>query len=421
MVEGNLITEGYISDMDFKEAQRLEGEGQYDEAEEAYKELLERSRNVQMQDAIMQRIKQMREKQEFAEDEKKDEETEEIFNWEISKRHFVDIIGYQRHKKILRRIIGMPTQRPEAYDRFKLAQSTGIIFYGAPGTGKTALAQAVSGELGIQLATIKVSEILSKHVGESEKKIAQAFAEARRKQPAILFFDEIDVLGMSRDKTSSEGTGAEIRSTITELLTQISDLYKDKGTRIFIIGATNLPWDVDSALTRSGRIEHFIYMTPPSLMDRMKILAYYLDYKTDKYARITKGELLTLAVATTRYSAADIEKVVKMAKLKVIEKRGVGSFITKRDIQQVLRDPDIGRSSLDEWYQKVKHAYISTEKTSVQRSGFLGLKRQKVKTKEQGKLNKAELNIYKPLINDIKRNMRWWHPTNAIRFIAKVI
>lgn len=420
MSEDQLITEEYLSQLDFEKAQSLEVDGKFAEAEEMYRELLKQAKSVGVQDSIMLRIQKLRSRQDL-EDESDAEDAKGEFSFEVSARKFSDIIGYRRHKRILKRIIGTPVTKADAYDRFKLAKSTGIIFYGAPGTGKTILAKAVSGELGIPIATIKVSEILSKHVGESEKKIAIAFKEAKAEQPSIIFFDEIDVLGMSRDKTSSEGTGAEIRSTITELLTQISDLYEDHDTKVFVVGATNLPWDVDTALTRSGRIEHFIYMKPPSFADRKRIFDYYLENNLTmhegKYA-FTNNWLL--AAATARYSAADIEKVVKMAKLRVIDE-GKRLTIRTRDIQRILRDRDFGRSSLDEWYQKVKHAYISTEKTSIQRTGFMGLRRQKTKTKEEGKLNKAELKIYKPMINDIRSRMRWWGITSLGRYIAKVI
>ena len=132
-----------------------------------------------------------------------------------------------------------------------------------------------------------------------------------------------------------------------------------------------------------------------------------------------KVDTFWLSIATIRYSQADIEKVCGAAKRRAIERNR--SYVTTKDIQNVLRDKSEGRSSLDEWVLKAQKTYIKSSKTVVHHTGWFGWKKQKEKVEEQGKLSDGELRIYKPLINNIKSNMRWWHVSNAIRFIAQGI
>ncbi len=416
----NEISEEYIFELDFSKAQELEAQGKYEEAEKQYRHLLLKAKSVKVQDNIIERIRKMKEKQDIVEDEEDRQEAATIYDFKISKRKFDDVIGYKKHKRIFQRVIGLPLKNDEGFVHFNLSKSTGIILYGPPGTGKTSLVQALSGEFQLPMLAVKVSDILSPHVGEAEEKIRTAFEEAEAKQPAILFFDEIDLLGMERGKGSTEGTGAEQRSTITEMLQQISDVHDDKTTKVFIIGATNMPWDIDVALTRSGRIEHFFYIRPPNLKERIDIFKYYLELGKKDYAKISKFGMLQLGIASIRYSGADIEKIVTQSKLMVLEKKGSSALITKGDILRIIRDKDLGRSSLEEWYMKAKAVYIKSSKVSVQRTGFLGRKKQKIRTEEQGKLNEADIKIFKPIIKDIKRTMRWWKLNTLIKFFARL-
>ena len=325
---------------------------------------------------------------------------------------FSDVIGYARQKKLAKRIIELPTKQPGLFTHFKVAKSTGIILYGPPGTGKTLFAKAISGEFGIPMKDIFISDILDKLVGGSEKNMRDAFKDAKSVQPSILFFDELDALGSSRE-SANEFTNNDIKNTINEFLKQTSELHDNKEHQVFVIGATNLPWLIDSAIKRSGRLEHTIYMGPPGLLERRKLFAYYLPAKKEG----TRVSLLHLAMATIRYSQADIEKVCAGAKRRAIEQGR--SYIRTRDILNVLKDKSEGVSSLDEWVLTAQKTYLKSEKTTIQHSGFLGLKRDKVRTEETGKLSAGELKLYKPLINSLKSQKRWWHISNFIRYCAR--
>jgi SpoVK/Ycf46/Vps4 family AAA+-type ATPase len=124
-----------------------------------------------------------------------------------------------------------------------------------------------------------------------------------------------------------------------------------------------------------------------------------------------------LSLATCRYSGADIEKVCTGAKRRAIEAdRG---YVTTHDIQKVIRDKQEGASSLDSWVLQASKTYIKSSKTITHRTGFMGWRKKKEKIEEQGKLTDGELKVYKPLISNIKSNLRWWWAVNCIRFIAQ--
>jgi len=328
---------------------------------------------------------------------------------------FEDVIGYKVQKRVVRRIMELPLRKGEDYSNMNMAKSTGIIFYGPPGTGKTFLAKGISGELNIPMKSIFVSDVLDKLVGGSEKNMRKLFEDAKAMQPCILFFDELDALGSSRE-AANEFTSNDIKNTINEFLMQLSELHDNKEDVIFIIGATNLPWLLDSAIKRSGRLEHHIFIGPPGFGDRKQLIRYYLKVG-DRYQ--LKLDMNILSLAMIRYSPADIEKVCTAVKRRIIEsgKR----IITTRDVQRVLKDKVEGGSSMDDWTLKARDTYLKKSKYVIHRTGFLGWRKTKERIEEQGNLTDAELKTYKPLVNYVKRTMRWWSLSNLIRFIAKGI
>ena len=142
-----------------------------------------------------------------------------------------------------------------------------------------------------------------------------------------------------------------------------------------------------------------------------------MDTGESKYT--FKANLSLLALATIRYSPADIEKVCTVVKKAAIKN---GKYlITTRDVQRVLKDKNEGISSLDEWVLKAKDTYIKKSKTVVHHTGFMGLKKEKERVEESGKMSGGELKTYKPLINYIKRTMRWWTLSNVVRRMARGI
>jgi SpoVK/Ycf46/Vps4 family AAA+-type ATPase len=329
---------------------------------------------------------------------------------------FNDVIGYKTHKKLLMKWTRQPMEKGDKYLALKMAKSTGILMYGPPGTGKTFMGKGLSGELKVPLKVVFVSDILDKLVGGSEKNMRKVFEDATGCQPSIIFFDEVDALGASRE-SSNEFTSNDIKNTINEFLQQLSNLHDNKERMIIVVAATNMPWLLDPAITRSGRIEHHIFMGPPGLFDRMKILRYYLDIPNEIY-RVSCNWML-LSLATIRYSQADLEKVATAAKRRILETER--RVITTHDVQAVLRDRNEGVSSLDQWVLKAKETYLKRTETQVVRTGFMGWKKQKQRVEKQARLSDQEMKIYKPLINYLNRTFRWWLPLNLVRFIARGI
>lgn len=159
------------------------------------------------------------------------------------------IAGLNSLKKEIQETVILPLIRPDLYEYLDLESNTGILMYGPPGTGKTMFAQAVATEVDAKFFTVKCSDLESPHPGVTERNIAELFHSARSFDRSVIFFDEFEALGMSRDI----GFNQDIMSgKVTELLAQMNGFEKGDST-VVLIAATNRPWDIDAALMRPGR------------------------------------------------------------------------------------------------------------------------------------------------------------------------
>jgi SpoVK/Ycf46/Vps4 family AAA+-type ATPase len=221
-----------------------------------------------------------------------------------------DIVDLDEAKKKLYVNVIFPTIRPDVY---KLPWSTGILFYGPPGCGKTLLAAALANSIRATFYLVKASSILSKWLGESEKNIARLFEHARKNsssnEPAIMFIDEIEsIVG-----THVYETGGEARARLQLQQEMDGLLSKGRTEHVYVIAATNNPWLLPDAFLR--RFEERIYVPPPDLRARKRLFMYFtskLSLKPpiyyDELARLTEG-----------YSAHDIENICKDAFKMTIE------------------------------------------------------------------------------------------------------
>src|SRR5690606_35394784 len=141
-----------------------------------------------------------------------------------------------------------PMRNPQIAKAFGKSLRGGLLLYGPPGCGKTFIARAIAGELKASFISVTISDILDKYMGESEANIANAFARARELAPAVLFFDEVDAIGGKRSKM---GNWAGMRNVVNQMLTEMDGVGSDNDG-LFVLAATNHPWDVDSALLRPG-------------------------------------------------------------------------------------------------------------------------------------------------------------------------
>ena len=178
-----------------------------------------------------------------------------------------DVGGLEDVKRELAETIQYPVEYASKYEKFGMPAAKGVLFYGPPGCGKTLLAKAIANECGANFISIKGPELLTMWFGESEANVRDLFDKARAAAPCILFFDEMDSIAKARG-SGSGGSEAGDR-VINQILTEIDGVGARKS--VFVIGATNRPDILDSAITRPGRLDQLVYIPLPDYGSRLSI------------------------------------------------------------------------------------------------------------------------------------------------------
>merc|ERR1711990_1195865 len=217
-----------------------------------------------------------------------------------------DIGGLEDTKRNLQEMILYPIDHPEKFEKFGMQPSRGVLFYGPPGCGKTLLAKAVASECQANFISIKGPELLTMWFGESEANVRDVFDKARSAAPCVLFFDELDSIAKSRGGSAGDGGGASDR-VINQILTEMDGMGIKKN--VFIIGATNRPDIIDSAIMRPGRLDQLIYIPLPDDGSRMAILKSNLR----KSPVADTVDLPYLAKMTRGFSGADLTEICQRA------------------------------------------------------------------------------------------------------------
>jgi len=217
-----------------------------------------------------------------------------------------DIGGLESVKRELQELVQYPVEHPEKFLKFGMTPSKGVLFYGPPGCGKTLLAKAIANECQANFISIKGPELLTMWFGESEANVRDVFDKARMAAPCVLFFDELDSIAKSRGGSAGDGGGASDR-VINQILTEMDGMGAKKN--VFIIGATNRPDIIDSAILRPGRLDQLIYIPLPDEASRISILKANLrktpiakDVNLDYLAKVTHG-----------FSGADLTEISQRA------------------------------------------------------------------------------------------------------------
>ena len=224
-----------------------------------------------------------------------------------------DIGGLYGVKRELKELVQYPIEHPEKFEKFGMSPSRGVLFYGPPGCGKTLLAKAVANECQANFISIKGPELLTMWFGESEANVRDVFAKARGAAPCVLFFDELDSIAQQRGGNSGDGGGAGDR-VMNQLLTEMDGVGSKKN--VFVIGATNRPDIIDTALMRPGRLDQLIYIPMPDYESRLSILKAVLR-KTPVHKDV---DLQYLATQTDKFTGADLTEICqRSAKLAIRE------------------------------------------------------------------------------------------------------
>jgi transitional endoplasmic reticulum ATPase len=210
--------------------------------------------------------------------------------------------GLEQTKRELQDMILYPMEHPEKFEKFGMDPSRGVLFYGPPGCGKTMLAKAVATECSANFISIKGPELLSMGFGESEANVREVFDKARAAAPCVLFFDELDSIGIAR------GSERASDNVMNQLLTEIDGVEVKKN--VFVIGATNRPELLDDALLRPGRLDQLIYISLPDKPARQGILESALK----KSPVAPNVSLAFMADVTDGFSGADLAELCQRAK-----------------------------------------------------------------------------------------------------------
>lgn len=258
---------------------------------------------------------------------------------------FDDIAGLDDLKRTMRLQIIEPFLRPGLFAKFKKRAGGGVLLYGPPGCGKTMMARAVASECRAEFIDVGISDVLNMYIGESERNLAALFDKARAKRPSVLFFDELDALAFARSKASSEHS----RQVVNEFLSQLDGFDADN-QQVLILAATNMPWDVDSAMKRPGRFTRQVFVAPPDPVARARIVELKLEGVP--HDPIDAG---AIAAATPHFSGADIEGVVELAKDYVLEEHITSSV--ERSVRQadLLRAARAAKASTLDWLRTARN------------------------------------------------------------------
>ncbi|WP_421107826.1 ATP-binding protein [Streptomyces sp. NEAU-S77] len=226
--------------------------------------------------------------------------------WEVERTgvRLADIGGMDEVKERLDAAFLAPMRNPELRKLYGKSLRGGLLMYGPPGCGKTYIARAVAGELGAHFMSVSISDVLDMWIGNSERNMRELFQTARRSAPCVLFLDELDALGAKRSQLRHSG----LRTTVNQLLAELDGVDAEANEGLFVLAATNHPWDVDGALRRPGRLDRTLLVLPPDQPAREAILRHHLADRP-----IAGVDVRKLAKRTDGFSGADLKYLCETA------------------------------------------------------------------------------------------------------------
>jgi AAA+ superfamily predicted ATPase len=259
-----------------------------------------------------------------------------------------DVAGLDEVKQRLEAAFLAPMRNPELRKLYGKSLRGGLLLYGPPGCGKTFIARAVAGELGARFITVSFADLIDMFVGRSERNIHELFEVARRNSPCVVFLDEVDAIGQKR----SQLRNTPMRSAVNQLLLELDDVASDN-TGVFLLAATNHPWDVDSALRRPGRFDRTLLVLPPDGQAREGVFRYHLRDRP-----VAGIDLAKLSKLTDGYSGADIAHICETAAERALldsVQRGEPRLIGQADLEAAVGEV---RPSLGTWFETARNVAL---------------------------------------------------------------
>ena len=256
-----------------------------------------------------------------------------------------DVAGMEHVKKRLNLAFLAPMRNPEMTKLYGKSLRGGLLLYGPPGCGKTYIARATAGELRARFIHVGISDVLDMYIGESERNLHQIFENARRKAPCVLFFDEIDALGRKRSLMRESAA----RGIVNQLLAEL-DSANQPNHGVFVLAATNHPWDVDTALRRPGRFDRMLLVLPPDRDARLAIIQRQLENRP-----LEKFDFTWLVEKTEGFSGADIVHLCESMAEQAMEDSilsGEARPIRKSDGKKALKEV---KATTRPWFETARN------------------------------------------------------------------
>ncbi|WP_235297891.1 AAA family ATPase [Portibacter marinus] len=261
------------------------------------------------------------------------------------KMGFSDVGGMSMVKKEIDLKIIKPLEHAELYAKYGKKVGGGLLLYGPPGCGKTYIAKATAGEIDANFINVSLNDILDMFIGNSEKNLHDIFEIARANTPCVMFIDEIDALGAKRSDMRQTGGKNVINQFLAEL-----DGLEANNEGILVIGATNMPWHLDSAFRRPGRFDRIIFVPPPDDDGKIEILKLKLKDKP-----VSQVDYKSVVKHTKDYSGADLDAMIDIAiegKLEKAMETGVPEPLGTKDLIAAAKKH---KASTVDWFTTAKN------------------------------------------------------------------